>query len=67
MCKGQGWPGWGMLELGQEGPAVGHRGGCEDKAGSWMIPWLFVCPCVELVVLYPEISFAKTFSKQLGN
>lgn len=44
VCKGQGWPGWGILELGQEGPEVGHRGGCEDKAGSWMIPWLFVQP-----------------------
>lgn len=41
VCKGQGWPGRGMLELGLVGPAVGR---CDNKAGSWMIPRLFVWP-----------------------
>lgn len=61
VCKGQGWPGRGMLELELVGPAVGHCGACENKPGSWMSSCLFVCPCVEMVVLFLEISFAKSF------
>lgn len=57
VCRGQRWPGQGVLEVGQAGPAVDLCGGCEDKAESRMTPRLLVQPHVEMVVLFPEISF----------
>lgn len=56
VCRGQGWPGHGVLEVGQAGPAVGLCGGCEDKAEPRMTPRVLIQPHAETVALFPEIT-----------